>query len=147
MENRSLLHLCVALVLLIVIQACNPTPQVSDADRLPTMETPIVDPSTATATPIKATPTEEPVQPSATQEATPIPSTMTPQATSTSVDLGPTETALAPILGELQLYGVDPQQGQLGWLLTSLSVEIDQYHGSEFENPFPTVTAKDFVLS
>jgi hypothetical protein len=151
MKNRSLSHLYLTLLLLIAIQACTFAQQTPEAEPVSTVG--VVEPAVPSATVAMATApqpaatlAEEQAQPTATQTAASSPTTQVLPATSTSVDLGPTQTALAPIAGELQMYGVDPQAGQIGWMHPPVSVEVDQYRGSKFENQFPTVIAKDFVM-
>jgi hypothetical protein len=72
---------------------------------------------------------------------------MVMQATQMAQGMSATQTAFGPHLSELSQYGVDPQGGQLGWFQPPLSVEVDQYRSSKFDNKYPLVKAKDFVMS
>jgi hypothetical protein len=129
--------------------ACNLTPPASSTGREATaaaISTTLAGGSTETPG-VNATPNAGQAEATATQSASASNSTQVVQSTSASVDQSATQEALAPILGELSLYGVDPQGGQLGWIQPPLTLEIDQFHGSKFDNKFPMVTAKDFVLA
>jgi hypothetical protein len=150
MKNRSLLQSAIVFSLLAAILACNFSAPESNTSRSATQEalgTSVAQTATATANVAAATPEVQQVQSTATQVALSIESTQVVQATGAAIDLSATQAVLSPILGELPLYGVDPQQGHLGWIQPPLRLEIDQYRGSKFDNKFPTVIAKDFVLS
>ena len=149
MKNHPLIHFFTMLILIIAILACNFSVQSPETDRLSTveaMETSISGTSTAAATLLEAVPTEEQAPPTATQEAAVITTTQEAPVTSPPFDMSATQTAIAPFLAELPMYGVDPQQGQLGWVQPPISLEVDQFHGSKFDNKFPWVTAADFVM-
>jgi len=137
-------------LLLIAALACNFTPEGSSDDRSATVEalsTSVAATSTAIASEEESTPAVEEVKETATQEAVEVQVTEDLQSTEVSSQLAATEAALGPIKGELTLYGVDPQQGQLAWVHPPLTLEIDQYRGSAFGNNFPMVIVQDFVLS
>jgi hypothetical protein len=152
MKNRPLAIICVGLALLSALLACNFTPSGSTPDTDPTEQaiaTSIAANATLSAG-LDATLQVEPAQPTATQtSAAEPPQTAAPAAQETlpSAEQSATQTALQPILGELSLYGVEPQPGKLGWIQPPLSLEVDQYLGTKFDTKFPLTVAKDFVLS
>jgi hypothetical protein len=58
-----------------------------------------------------------------------------------------TATAEAPFKGDLPLYGVDPAQGQFGWIHPPLEIYVDGYHQYDFDNRFFGTVAGDFAVS
>jgi len=56
-------------------------------------------------------------------------------------------TVAAPILGELPIYGVDSQNGQLGWAHDPVTLDIDGYQQNAFANDYMQVIAADFVMA
>jgi hypothetical protein len=58
-----------------------------------------------------------------------------------------TATVAAPIMAELEVYGLDPERGQVGWIHEPLTIEITGYQQFTFANDYPGVTARDFVLA
>jgi hypothetical protein len=153
MKKSNWLMICIGLSLLSALLACNLTPSGSTPNNNPT-EAAIATSIAANATlaaQLGATLQVEPAQPTATQApiATKPAQTAAPaaQCTALSADQSATQTALQPILGELSLYGIEPQPGKLGWIQPPLSLEVDQYLGTKFDTKFPLTVAKDFVLS
>jgi hypothetical protein len=161
MKKRILSSLCAALIVLIALQGCNFVGGGSSDDRLATvegMETSIAATLTAAASQSAITPELEQPQAPATQEQaienTPdvqatqmAQASLAAQATAAAASLSGTQAALAPIQSDLAVYGVDPSQGVLGWVQPPLHVEVNQYRGKKFDNKFPMVMAKDFVMS
>ena len=111
------------------------------------LSTSVAGTATAAVGQSETTPEVVQVQSTATQAAIAVESTQQLQATGAAFDVSATQAGLAPILAELPMYGVDPQQGQLGWIQPPLRLEVDQYRGSKFDNKFPMVVANDFVMS
>lgn len=149
MKNHRWFLICIGIILLAASLACNFSSLASDAGSEATSEalaTSIAGNATLAAE-IAATPQAEQAQPAATETATSIPTTEAAQETSPAVEPGPTEAVPAEIRGELSLYGIDPAQGQLGWVHPPLSLEVDEYRGTKFETEFPLTVAKDFVLA
>jgi hypothetical protein len=149
MKNRQWIMLCIGLALLTAILACNFSPlepSVGNDATEQAISTSIAGNSTLEAE-IESTTQAEPPQPTATQVASADQPTQTAEETSAALELSPTQTALAPIRGELSLYGIDPQQGELAWIQPPLSLEVDEFHGTKFDTKFPLTVAKDFVLS
>jgi hypothetical protein len=58
-----------------------------------------------------------------------------------------TATAIAPILDELHKYGVEPESGEVAWIHPPLTVEVEGYQQSKFQNYFIGTIARDFVMS
>jgi len=75
------------------------------------------------------------------------------EITQNALELGQSEeqaakaTVAAPILGELPIYGVDPQNGQLGWAHDPVTLDIEGYNQNAFANDYMGVIAADFVLA
>jgi hypothetical protein len=159
MKNRLfLVPLCILLGLLVLLQGCNFTSSESNENRISTveaLETSIAGTVTAAASPPAPTPPEVQVQPTAPQQQTQVVqatqevqvSTIPVDTGATQVALSATQAALAPIQSDLAIYGVDPSQGQLGWIQPPLHLEVNEYHGKKFDNKFPTVIAQDFTMS
>ncbi len=150
MRNRALFRSCIALILLAAVLACNFSAPETSSERDATVEalsTSVAGTATAAVGGSAKTPEVVQVQSTATQAAIASESTQQVQATGAAFDVSATQSALSPILAELPLYGVDPQQGKLGWIQPPLRLEVDQYRGTKFDNKFPMVVANDFVLS
>lgn len=58
-----------------------------------------------------------------------------------------TATAVAPILAELSLYGVDPSKGRAGWIHPPVTLDIQGYLQYDYANYFIATVASDFVVS
>jgi len=58
-----------------------------------------------------------------------------------------TATAAAPILAELPGYGVDPAQGQLGWIHPPVTLEVEGFMQTDSANKYLATVARDFVIS
>jgi hypothetical protein len=61
--------------------------------------------------------------------------------------LAATATAIAPILKELPKYDVDPEMGRVAWIYPPVTLEVEEYMSSDFENRFLFTTVRDFVIS
>jgi hypothetical protein len=153
MKNRHWAIICIGVVLLAAALACNFTPSgpISDSDATEAAIATSIAGNATLAAGLDATLQVEPAQPTATlaPAATEPAQTAARAAQETVPPAGQsaTQAALQPILGELSLYGVDPQPGKLGWIQPPLSLEVDEYLGTKFDTKFPLTVAKDFVLS
>lgn len=58
-----------------------------------------------------------------------------------------TASAIAPILSELYKYDVDSTAGEVAWIHPPLTIEIEGYQQSKFQNYFIGTIARDFVMS
>lgn len=58
-----------------------------------------------------------------------------------------TAVAFAPILESLPKYGVDPSEGQIGWVHPPVSLDASGYHHFEYINYYIGTLAQDFVMS
>ena len=149
MKNHPWIKLSVWVALLAAILACSFSPLEADNASEATMEaigTSAANNATLAAE-LNATLQAELEQTAPTQAAPTGEPAQGAQETNPAVELSSTQTALAPIRGELTLYGVDPQQGELGWIHPPLRLEVDEYHGTKFETDFPLTVVNDFVLS
>jgi hypothetical protein len=82
--------------------------------------------------------TDQAIDSGATQEA---------QSTLSAADLAATEAALAPIIADLPNYGVDPNEGEAGWIHPPFSLDLDGYMQNDSKNYFIYTIVEDFVLS
>ncbi len=149
MRSRHIMLMCLGTTLFAVMLACSFTARESGDEIEATarsLGTSIVSNATVAAR-ILATRQAEQAQPDATETAPVAQSTQEVMPTVAVAEIGATETEIAPIRAELSLYGVDPQQGELGWIHPPLRLEVDEYHGSKFETAFPLTVVYDFVLS
>jgi len=73
--------------------------------------------------------------------------TQAAQEAYSSSDEAATATAVAPILRELPNYGVDPDEGHVSWVYPPVTLEVEEYMSSDFENRFLFTTIKDFAIS
>lgn len=58
-----------------------------------------------------------------------------------------TATAVAPILAELPVYGIDPSEGRPGWIHPPERLEVEGYLQYDYANRFIGTIAHDFVVS
>ena len=56
-------------------------------------------------------------------------------------------TVAAPIIAELEVFGLDPEAGHVGWVHDPLTLEVEGYQQFGFGNDHQEVTAADFVLA
>ncbi len=88
----------------------------------------------STATTRAQTPTPAPT-------ATPLP-TFTPDAAATAA----VEATLTPIREALSSYGIDPNQGYLGWASDPKTIELDHYLATAYDEQFLFVATRNFVV-
>jgi len=86
-------------------------------------------------------------QAEATQRSEVIRATQTANASTRDESQLATATVAAPVIAELPLYNVEPDQGQLGWMHDPVSLTIDGYHEYGFANDYMQVVARDFVMA
>lgn len=58
-----------------------------------------------------------------------------------------TTTAFEPFLTDLPEYGVDPSEGQPGWIHPPATLEVEGYMQYDYINQFIGTVARDFVVS
>ncbi len=58
-----------------------------------------------------------------------------------------TVQAAAPIQQELVRFDVDPDKGQLAFIHSPVTMEVEGYQSADYANDFPGVIAADFVFS
>lgn len=115
------------LILMLVSLACGVGG--SDASREATVE--------AISAGVRATGTASAVQDA---QATPVVDTNPDNLTATAA-------AFAPILESLPKYGVDPSEGQIGWVHPPVSMDASGYRQFEYVNYYLGTLAQDFVIS
>lgn len=71
----------------------------------------------------------------------------TPVVDTNPGNLTATAAAFAPILESLPKYGVDPSEGQIGWVHPPVSMDASGYHHFEYINYYLGTLAQDFVIS
>ncbi|MBN8657040.1 MAG: hypothetical protein J0M11_14990 [Anaerolineae bacterium] len=71
----------------------------------------------------------------------------TPEVDTNPDNLTATAAAFAPILASLPKYGVDPSEGQIGWVHPPVSMDASGYHQFEYINYYLGTLAQDFVIS
>lgn len=105
----------------------------------------------AADTPVpEAAPTDEnvaAVAATATARAAEVEAASAAEATVQAEASAATATAVAPILADLQTYGIDPANGQLAWIHPPLTLDIEGYRQYDYANQFLATVAQDFVLS
>jgi hypothetical protein len=82
-----------------------------------------------------------------TENANAIAQTQAAQEEYVSSGQAATATAIAPILRELPKYDVDSEEGYVSWIYPPVTLEVEGYMSSDFENRFLFTTIKDFVIS
>lgn len=83
----------------------------------------------------------------ATQRAQEIYATQTVQAALNEPARLATITAMAPVVAELPLYGLDISDGYVAWMHNPAIIELTGYMTNGYANDYPLVTAADFVLA
>jgi hypothetical protein len=83
----------------------------------------------------------------ATQQSESVFATQTAQVAGRDESQLATATVAAPVLAELPFYGVDKENGHLGWLHDPLTLDISGYQQIAYGNDYMNVTAKDFILA
>lgn len=83
----------------------------------------------------------------ATQDSEAVFATQTAQLVGREESQLATATVAAPVLAELPFYGVEEENGHLGWLHDPLTLDINGYQQIAYGNDYMNVTARDFVLA
>lgn len=87
------------------------------------------------------------VQETATAAAVQAAAAAAEDAAEESADAAATAAAEAPIRAELQTYGVNPDEGRLGWIHPPELLDVEGYMGYTYTNRFLATVAIDFVIS
>jgi hypothetical protein len=58
-----------------------------------------------------------------------------------------TATAMAPVVAELPLYGIDPGEGYVAWMHDPVTLDLSGFGQTAFANDYPQITAADFVMA
>ncbi len=83
----------------------------------------------------------------ATAKAEEIHATQTARAALNEPSRLATATAMAPVVAELPLYGVDPAAGYVAWMHKPVTLDLSGFGQTGFANDYPQITAADFVLA
>jgi multidrug efflux pump subunit AcrA (membrane-fusion protein) len=86
-------------------------------------------------------------QAEATARSLAIVSSQTAQAALEEQKLTATAAIAAPIRAELSKYGVDPDEGRLGWIHPPVRLEVEGYMQYDYANEFIGTIARDFIVS
>lgn len=86
-------------------------------------------------------------QATATQIAGNLIATQTAQNSLDASGVEATASAFSPFEADLARYGVDPQQGRPGFIHPPVSLELDEFHSTDFANQFLGTVAEDFAFS
>ena len=89
----------------------------------------------------------ETAQADATANAQSIDATQTALALLGADVQAATANAIAPILAELPVYGVDPAAGRVGWIHPPVTLEVEGFMQYDYINNFISILASDFVVS
>jgi len=82
----------------------------------------------------------------ATEQAEGIYATQTARASLNEPSRLATATAIAPVVAELPLYGINPGEGYVAWIHDPVTLELEGYQQQDHANDYPSVTASDFVI-
>ena len=147
-QSRQVTAFLVIFAVGIVQVACGPN---SNADQSATVEALANALSlTGTASALEDLSSDEKLataQAEATEQAKFAAETQAAAAELNAEEQAATATAVAPILAELPVYGVDPSQGKTAWIHPPFTLELDGYLETAFENQFMATVVKDFVIS
>ncbi|MBN1266942.1 MAG: hypothetical protein JXA25_15720 [Anaerolineales bacterium] len=147
MQRKPLLFLLASCMFLLF--ACAPAPA-SSAD-LPRTLTPMsaAIQETVTARALEASSGDDNLATAvsnATQQAEWIYATQTVRASLNEPSRLATATAIAPVVAEMPLYGIDPGDGYVAWIHDPVTLELVGYQQADNASDYPAVTAADFVV-
>ena len=91
--------------------------------------------------------TLETAQAEATDQAKELEVTLEAVSASDTEAQQATAAAEAPVIGELNLYGVDPEKGHVAWIHPPKTLEVDGYMAVDYANDYPATIVRDFVMS
>jgi hypothetical protein len=147
MQRKTFLFLLVSCIFLLF--ACAPAPASSaDLSRTLTPMSAAVQ-ETVTARALEASSGDDSLATAvsnATQQAEWIYATQTARASLNEPSRLATATAIAPVVAELPLYGIDPGDGYVAWIHDPVTLELVGYQQTDHASDYPAVTAADFVL-
>jgi hypothetical protein len=83
----------------------------------------------------------------ATAKADEIYATQTARAALNEPSRLATVTAMAPVVAELPLYGIDPGDGYVAWMHEPVTLDLSGFGQTAFANDYPQITAADFVMA
>jgi hypothetical protein len=83
----------------------------------------------------------------ATAKAGEIYATQTARAALNEPSRLATATAMAPVVAELPLYGVDPANGYVAWMHKPVTLDLSGFGQTGYANDYPQITAADFVMA
>jgi hypothetical protein len=86
-------------------------------------------------------------QATATQVSGNLISTQTAQADLDASGAAATASAFSTFEADLSRYRVDPQKGRPGFIHPPVTLELDEFHSTDFANQFLGTVAEDFVFS
>jgi uncharacterized membrane-anchored protein len=64
-----------------------------------------------------------------------------------SESLQATAEAEAPVIGELTLYGIDPEKGHVAWIHAPTTLDVEGYMALDYANDYPETIVQDFVIA
>ena len=83
----------------------------------------------------------------ATEKAGQIYATQTARAALNEPARLATTTAMAPVVAELPLYGIDPADGYVAWIHNPVTIDLSGFWQTWYANDYPQITAADFVMA
>ncbi len=86
-------------------------------------------------------------QAGATEQAQELVGTLEAVSASDTEAQQATAAAEAPVIGELKLYGIDPEKGHVAWIHPPKTLDVDGYMAFDYANDYPATIARDFVMS
>jgi len=86
-------------------------------------------------------------QAEATEKSLRLQATQTADASTRDETSLAAATEAAPVVAELPRYGIDPDQGRLGFYHDPIDITVEGYHQFGYANDYPQTIAKDFVMA
>ena len=86
-------------------------------------------------------------QAEATAQAQALDATQAANQSANSEAQKATAAAEAPIKGELNIYGIDPEKGHVAWIHPPVTLDVDSYMSMDYANDYPATIAADFVMA
>lgn len=137
---------CALVVLAGMVQACGGDARGPQATAQALADT-INQTATASGQQVDASGSLQTAEAEATARSEGLDATQAAQVAQTAEAAEATTTALEPIIAELPTYGVDPSEGEPGWIHPPVTLTADGPNQAESANRFLATVVGDFVIS
>lgn len=160
--SSGLILRCFLLSILLLMAGCFTPPDLERQATVDALAAKLEKTITAAALVVEDTPKPEKPSPTARDEPTKVQGTLDPAASTLAAQGGAQQTAAVPadaaaiqattvaersVMAQVPFFGVDANQGRVGWVHPSFTIEAVGPDGVANRNDFAAVVADDFVMS